>query len=329
MHLRYIRLDEIRRTFNKRYDYWGITLPEHPAPSGEPDDDCDGMTGWSIDYALGEDDDGAPCLYVADNHRMTSPSFYAILESGETRKFDSVGIGFGYDPKIPGDHDRREREYFRHNRQISSLENLRGVGWGDNYYPVREDAGKDLTDAQFLKIEKFHESFARERGELETDGETVFGDDSPFSLWFPCTFRAYGLKFHSAGHHLEWLRATWTGRVDLAEAAYAAAPDDSSFAALRARRMAAPADLHSRRWEIGRLYGANRHKFLQDDDLRAALCATRGRLVYASEGDDLWGRTPGTAYELEEKGNCLGAALSLLRGDLLNEREYKRSQTGQ
>ncbi|MDR0528066.1 MAG: hypothetical protein LBG69_00385 [Zoogloeaceae bacterium] len=36
----------------------------------------------------------------------------------------------------------QEAEYFRHNRQISSLENLRGVGRGDNYYPVREDAGR-------------------------------------------------------------------------------------------------------------------------------------------------------------------------------------------
>ena len=325
MHLRYIRLDEIRRTFNERYSYWGITLPERLGPSGEPDDDCDGMTGWGIGYALGEDDDGAPCLYVADDHRMTSPSFYAILETGETRQYESYGLGPSYNPEIPGDHERAEREYYVRNGQIGSLHRLRGLISDCDYYPWREDSWKELSDEQFIKIAKFQIARARERGELDTDGETFFDDDSLFSLWHPCSFRAYGLKFHSAGHHLQWLPATCSGRVDLAEAAYAAGADDQSYAALRTRYIAAPVDIHSRRWEISRLYDANRHKFLQNDGLRAMLCVTRGRLVYASAGDGLWGRTPGTAYEREEKGNCLGAALSLLRRDLINEREYKQT----
>jgi ribA/ribD-fused uncharacterized protein len=178
-----------------------------------------------------------------------------------------------------------------------------------------------LTDEQCITVAKSGAAHAKEPGEPETDGETFFDDASPFSLWIPCSFRAYGLMFHSAGHHLEWLGATWTNRADLAEVAYAAKPDDPAYAALRGRRMAAPETISSRRWNIMRLYDANRHKFMRNEDLRAALCATRGRLVYASEGDGLWGRTPGTPYEREEKGNCLGEALSLLREDLLNERE--------
>jgi predicted NAD-dependent protein-ADP-ribosyltransferase YbiA (DUF1768 family) len=298
MHMRYIRLDKIREAFAERYAYWHITLPECLAPRGGIGDDYDDcLCGWDIACALGHDEDGAPCLYVADNHRMTSPSFYLLRENGATHELDSYDIAFSYNPDIEGDHDHKEQEYYRRNRRIASIYRLCGVGGDYNYY-------------------------ASMAGEREKDGEAFFDDDSPFSLWHPCSFRAFGLNFHSAGQHYEWLRATRAGLTDLAETFYAAAEDDPACATLRTRCEIAPADIYSRCWEIRQLYDANRYKFQQNEDLRVALCATSGRLVYASGGDDLWGRTAGTAYEREEKGNCLGAALSLLRRDLLNEREH-------
>jgi hypothetical protein len=39
-----------------------------------------------------------------------------------------------------------------------------------------------------------------------------------------------------------------------------------------------------------------------------------------------WGRTAHTPYAREEKGNRLGAALSLLRRDIRNQREYEAAK---
>ncbi|MDR1920673.1 MAG: NADAR family protein [Candidatus Adiutrix sp.] len=322
MHLRYIRLDKIRETFSQRYSHWRITLPERLAPSGDIDDD-EFFSGWSIHYALGHDEGCAPCLFVAADHRMTSPSFYLIRETGEILELDSYGPGIFYDPEIEGDHEKQEQDFLLRNQLITSLQRLCGVAGTIlyDYYPVSENV-KSRNGPEFINRGKFFAARAEEMGERERDGETFFADDSPFSLRHPCAFSALGLRFHSAAQHVEWLGAAYAGLLDKAEAVYAAPADDPILAALWTRRKAAPADISARRLEIWRLYEASRYKFLQNDDLREALCATRGRLVYASAGDDCWGRTAGRAYEREEKGKCLGAALSLLRADLRNEREY-------
>jgi predicted NAD-dependent protein-ADP-ribosyltransferase YbiA (DUF1768 family) len=294
MHLRYIRLDKIREAFSERYSPWRVKLPERLAPSGEIDD-SEFKSRWIISYALGYDENGSPCLFVADDHRMTNPSLYVIRETGKILGLASYPTLFFFHPEIKGDHDKQEQEYYRRNKIISSFHRLCGVDWHYSCFPESEN------------IE---------------DGQVFFADDSPFSLRHPCSFIAFGLGFHSAVHYYEWLRATHDGLLDMAEGIYAAPADDPIFSPLRNRHVVSSENINSRGREIRWLYEANRDKFLQNNDLRDALLATRGALAFASRSDDFWGRMPGSAYEREEKGNCLGAALSLLREDLRNEREY-------
>ena len=324
MHMRYIRLDAIRKTFSDRYSFWKANLPERLLPCSpiyDGDEELFFTTGMSIDYALGQDENNAPCLFVVDGHRMTSPSFYFIRESGEIQELDIEGLGPVYNPEIPGDRERSVEEFVWHNRQIDALRSLCGFGSTCDYKPTRENAWESYGPGFESQAEMARIGVAIDRklGKMEADGETFFDDDSPFSPWYPCLFRAFGLDFHSAGHYFMWLRATYNlERVDLAEAAYAARADNPAFKALRMRQEAAP----DRRREIGLLYEANRHKFLQNSDLLLALCATRGELVYTSRGDDPWGRTANAACE--RKGSCLGAALSVLREDFHYVKEYRR-----
>jgi predicted NAD-dependent protein-ADP-ribosyltransferase YbiA (DUF1768 family) len=317
-YLRYIRLEKIREVFAARYAFWRFTLPELILPSGSPLDDDHDFSGWSIAYALGHDEDGAPCLYVSDDHRMTSPGFYRIREDGDVRKYASYAL-FGYDPNVEGDHERKKIACYRENQRIGATHRLLGFGLGAadyDYYPERAGFWKELDDEKIRGIVRSQEAEAERLGESESNGEVFFADDSPFALTAPAPFRAFELDFHSAAHYFSWLRAVHAGDAAAAAERYAAKPNDACLTALTRRQTEPPANIYERRFETWWLYTVCRHKFQQNEPLKEALLATRGRLVYVSARDPSWGRAPNAPVEREELGNCFGAALSLLRGDL-------------
>ena len=105
-------------------DYFSgaVTLPEGPLPArGQIS-----MARWHVTYVFWEVD-GRQCLDFYATNRFSSDQHARILESGTVELLEAPRDGFSHDPKVPGDRERAEREYFDHNRRVQAL--LRSKGF--------------------------------------------------------------------------------------------------------------------------------------------------------------------------------------------------------
>lgn len=99
-----------------------VTLPEGPLPvQGQLS-----MARWSVNYVLSEVD-GRQCLDFYASNRFTNDRHVRILEDGSVEWLEAPRDGFSYDPELPGDHERAEREYFEHNQRVYALLRSKGL----------------------------------------------------------------------------------------------------------------------------------------------------------------------------------------------------------
>lgn len=78
-------------------------------------------SGWSIRYVLLEDEKGKKCLDFTAEHRMTNPRHHRISSDGEITSLEMYYEYYSYDPNIPGDEAKKEKEFFAHNRAVTKM----------------------------------------------------------------------------------------------------------------------------------------------------------------------------------------------------------------
>ena len=101
-------------------DYFNneISLPNQLPEKGKIDDL---NSGWYIRYILSKDSDGNLYLDFTAEHRMTNSRHHRITLNGELSFLEMYKEGYGYNDKIPGDKEKKEQEYFEHNREVSRV----------------------------------------------------------------------------------------------------------------------------------------------------------------------------------------------------------------
>ena len=152
-----------------------------------------------------------------------------------------------------------------------------------------------------------------------------FREQSPFSQWYACRFVVGGTTFVCTEQYMMYGKATLFGDADIA-AEILAADHPRTHKALGRKVKRFDQSV----WERERLRivkDGNRAKFTQNEDLLAALLATKGTtLVEASPFDRIWGiglaaTDPRAQDPAQWKGrNLLGAVLTELRDELLASR---------
>jgi len=99
-----------------------VTLPDGKLPArGHVE-----QARWSVNYVLCEVD-GRTCLDFYASNRFTNDRHVRILDDGRIEFLDAPRDGFSYDPDVPGDRERAERECFDHNRRAYDLLRAKGL----------------------------------------------------------------------------------------------------------------------------------------------------------------------------------------------------------
>jgi ribonuclease HII len=106
----------IEARFAEYFANWTIHLPEGAVQLEEPG--LIQQDGWVIRYVFGNDAGGSYLEFYA-THRMTNDRRARIYGSGETSDLEALETMYGYDPKIPGDRDRAQRENRRRNTRVT------------------------------------------------------------------------------------------------------------------------------------------------------------------------------------------------------------------
>jgi ABC-type sulfate transport system substrate-binding protein len=74
----------------------------------------------SVRYCFGEDENGVPYLDIYSSNKMGSMHL-RIKHNGETEALDTYQEGFSYDPDIPGDEERAQKEHRVHNERVGKM----------------------------------------------------------------------------------------------------------------------------------------------------------------------------------------------------------------
>lgn len=112
----------IRTKFARLFEDEGFELPD-PIPlkgnfSGN---------GWYVCYVLWRDNEGRDCLDYTADHRMTNPTHSRILIDGSQEHLEGIRTMYSFDPEIPGDKERAEKEYFEHNARVGKEMRRKGL----------------------------------------------------------------------------------------------------------------------------------------------------------------------------------------------------------
>jgi len=108
----------IKAAFDTYFAHWGITLPERALETR-----ASGVlraAGWHIRYRFGQEG-GRDYLDFYATHRMTNDRHVRIDSDGQVTHLEAMLDFFSYDPNVPGDKERAEREYTAHNRRVARL----------------------------------------------------------------------------------------------------------------------------------------------------------------------------------------------------------------
>jgi len=115
-----------------------------------------------------------------------------------------------------------------------------------------------------------------------------FTEKSPFSQWFACSFTSDGVTFNCAEQFMMHGKALLFGDLEIAQQILAAAHPKQHKELGRNVKSFNDEIWKTRRLEI--VKAGNRAKFIQNEELRALLLATKGtQLVEASPYDRIWG----------------------------------------
>jgi len=154
---------------------------------------------------------------------------------------------------------------------------------------------------------------------------------SPFSQWHPADFTVNGIGYTSAEQYMMHQKALLFGDQTIADKIL-----NSSSASVQKKLGRQVAGFDQTIWEANCkriVYEGNQAKFTQNDDLLAALLATRGTtLVEASPNDRIWGvglaeEDPRIRNRRTWRGtNWLGEILTRLRDEIGSDsNEFKPS----
>ncbi len=95
----------IREAFAAYFKDFGIRLPADLQPSGG----LIKQAGWNIRYNVGRDG-GRSYLELYALNRMTNDRHLRIYDDGTVETLGIVSQGVTFNPDIPGDRERAERE---------------------------------------------------------------------------------------------------------------------------------------------------------------------------------------------------------------------------
>jgi len=101
--------------FDRYFNHWNIELPEQSLTNRSPG--FIAKAGWSIRYIFGSESCREYLEFYAMHH-MTDDRHLKIYEDGECVELDAICSMYGFDPKIPGDQERAEREHREHNQRV-------------------------------------------------------------------------------------------------------------------------------------------------------------------------------------------------------------------
>jgi hypothetical protein len=111
-------MSQLKAAFDVYFARWGIVLPEDALLSRAAGTIHD--QGWHVRYRF-DTVDGREVLDFYAAHRMTNDRHVRIDANGKLMHLDSMLDAFSYNPAIPGDKERAEREYLAHNQRIHQM----------------------------------------------------------------------------------------------------------------------------------------------------------------------------------------------------------------
>lgn len=280
MHADYIDTRLIREVFNRDFYEFNIVLPKPLYVFGS----IKSHPKWSVDYGVGENNSGKPCVYFYASSSLAGPEYFAIDETGATTHFATVQPGFRFDSAIPGDRKRKLTIHEHRNRYGMALFALQG---GNGYM------APEIGDVSYC----------------------IEGDQSPFSLWHACAFKALGLDFTSSGQYMGYLLNLYAGnRAAAARMAMEREPE-AQKALWREHHPEARAFADFRKPDqVKKLFfEVSKYKILQDKKLLEALCAIPGWITCGQNDDDLCLRSVSRELSFGTASECLGGALGELK----------------
>jgi hypothetical protein len=102
-------LDKIQSTFMEEFKSFGIKIPDENLLERKS-----GSIPWSgsgrVMFVFGSSD-GIEFMEYYGHHRMSDGRHGRIFEDGRHEDLPELGSFYGYDPKIPGDKERKEEEF--------------------------------------------------------------------------------------------------------------------------------------------------------------------------------------------------------------------------
>ena len=111
-------LEAVRKAFAEYFGKWSIELPRAAIATRLR---CQvKKAGWTIQYLFGQERDREYLDFYA-THRMTNDRHVRIWDDGQTEPLEGYQEMCVYDPRVPGDKERVEREYYEHNRRVSCI----------------------------------------------------------------------------------------------------------------------------------------------------------------------------------------------------------------
>lgn len=136
-------MTQMEATFNKRFEQWGISLPEGASEKRDVGRIVEG--GWAIWYLFSEDDRGA-YLDVYSSHRMTSDEHTRIYENETTERLPAI-VSMRMVSKDPKEDSRWEAEYYAKNQEIAKMLDEKGFG-------LRGDEPGSISINRYLHVNK-------------------------------------------------------------------------------------------------------------------------------------------------------------------------------
>lgn len=109
---------EIIKNAFREYFGGSVDIPAKLTEQGIIDDL---NSGWYVRYILSKDETGNLGLDFLAHHRMTNTRHHRIDSNGEITFLEMYQEAYSFDPEIPGDKEKKEREYFNHNRKVSRI----------------------------------------------------------------------------------------------------------------------------------------------------------------------------------------------------------------
>lgn len=110
--------------FAEYFANWDIRLPEGAVQRGEAG--VIQRDGWTIRYVVDHDAE-EPHLEFYATHRMTDDTRARIDGSGELQYLEALSTLYAYDPEVPGDRERVQRENRLRNARIAGELEARGL----------------------------------------------------------------------------------------------------------------------------------------------------------------------------------------------------------